>query len=132
MQYQILCKQEKTLIGQPYFIANPEGKIGEKWTNEASTSHYELQVYYCVKSSSRDINLENDNKLYLLGLGMLLYLLKYSRLDITNTVKELLKVFDTPMPAWFKEMLQCIKYVLDTKKYGLKIQPTKQVGEVWD
>ena len=53
----------------------------------------------------------------------LLYLVKHSRPDISNAVRELSKVLDGPSEAAFKEMLRVVKYVLDTKNYALKIHP---------
>ena len=64
--------------------------------------------------------------------GMSLYLVKYSRPDIANPVRELSKVLDAPTPASFKEMLRVIKYVLDTKEYGLRVHPTKEKDECWE
>ena len=68
---------------------------------------------------------QEDHKLYRSGVGVLLYLVKYSRLDLANPVRELSKVLDAPTPASFKEVLTVIKYVLDTKEYGLRVRPTK-------
>ena len=62
---------------------------------------------------------QEDHKLYYSGVGMLLYLVKYSRPDTTNLVRELSKVLNAPTPASFKEMLRVIKYVLDTKECSL-------------
>ena len=62
---------------------------------------------------------------------MLLYLVKHSRPDIANPVRELSKVLDGATEEAFKEMLRVIKYVLDTKSWGLKIQPTFG-EEAWD
>ena len=75
---------------------------------------------------------KEDHKLYRSGVGMLLYLVKYSRPDIANPVRELSKVLDSPTPASFKEMLRVIKYVLDTKEYGLRVHPTKSKDEMWE
>ena len=58
---------------------------------------------------------------YRSGIGMLLYLVKHSRPDIANAVRELSKVLDCSTNGAYKEMLRCIKYVLDTKSLGLKI-----------
>ena len=55
---------------------------------------------------------------------MLLYLVKHSRPDIANPVRELSKVLDGATEEAFKEMMCLIKYVLDTKGWGLKIEPT--------
>ena len=56
---------------------------------------------------------------------MLLWLVKHSRPDIANCVRELSKVLDGTTEAAYKEMLRVIKYVLDTKNLGLKIEPTE-------
>ena len=62
---------------------------------------------------------------------MLLYLLKHSRPDIGNAVRELTKVLDKPTPAAFKEMKRVIKFVLDTANYGLRIEPTSLDDDHW-
>jgi hypothetical protein len=54
---------------------------------------------------------------------MLLYLMKYSRPDIANAVRELSKVLYGSTEASFKEILRVIKYVLDTKEMGIRIKP---------
>jgi hypothetical protein len=56
---------------------------------------------------------------------MLLYLVKHSRPDISNAVRELSKVADGATPGHWKTMTRLIKYVLDTEDYGLKIKPVK-------
>ena len=55
---------------------------------------------------------------------MLLFLIKHSRPDLCNAVRELTKCLDGPNEAAYKEMLRVIKYVMDTKDKGLKIAPT--------
>ena len=52
------------------------------------------------------------------------YLVKHSRPDIVNAVRELSKVADGATEAHWKALLQVIKYVLSTENYGLKIKPT--------
>ena len=42
--------------------------------------------------------------------------------NISNSVKELSKIFDHAYLETLKEMLFMIKFVLDTKNYGLKFQ----------
>ena len=63
---------------------------------------------------------------------MLLYLVKHSRPDIANPVRELSKVLDGATSAAFKEMLRIIKYVLDTKTLGLKLEPTMEKDQPWE
>ena len=63
---------------------------------------------------------------------MLLYLVKHSRPDIANAVRELSKVLDCSNNGAYKEMLRCIKYVLDTKSLGLKIWPKGNKSGPWE
>jgi hypothetical protein len=54
---------------------------------------------------------------------MLLYLVKHSRLDIANAVRDLSKVADGANQAHWKALMRAIKYVLITKNLALKIKP---------
>jgi Reverse transcriptase (RNA-dependent DNA polymerase) len=58
------------------------------------------------------------------GVGMLLYLVKHSRPDISNAVRELAKVMDGAAPRHMKSLLRTIKYVIDTKDKSLVLKPT--------
>jgi hypothetical protein len=48
-----------------------------------------------------------DQKVYHSAVGSLLYLIKYSRPNIANTLCEVLKCMDKATPAAFKEM-KCV------------------------
>ncbi len=74
-------------------------------------------------SDPQDVLDKQAHKDYRSGVGMLLWLLKHSNPDKANSVCELTKVLDSPSKVSYKEMLQFIKYVLDTKHYGLYICP---------
>jgi hypothetical protein len=64
---------------------------------------------------------------------MLLYLVKHSRPDIANVVRELSKCMDGATPAANKELKRVIKFVLDTRNYGLKIEPiVRKTEDNWD
>jgi len=67
--------------------------------------------------------------IYRSGVGMLLYLIKHSCPDISNAVRELTKVLDGATEAHWKAMLRVIKYVLDTKKYDLRLCPTRETDK---
>jgi hypothetical protein len=54
---------------------------------------------------------------------MLLYLTKYSRPDISNIVQELSECMDSATWGAYNEPLRVIKFVIDTKIFGLKVQP---------
>ena len=67
-----------------------------------------------------------DQQEYQLGVGMLLYLIKHSCLDIANATRKLSKANATrnyQNPAVDKELLYVIKYVLEMRNLGLKIVP---------
>ena len=55
---------------------------------------------------------------------------KHSRPNIANAVCELSKSMDGASKLQFREMLQVIKFILDTKDLGLKIVPTLHNG-IW-
>jgi hypothetical protein len=58
-----------------------------------------------------------------------LHLVKHSRPDIANSVRELAKCMDGASPAAYKEMKRLLKFVIDTKSYGLKLNPFKDRGQ---
>ena len=60
---------------------------------------------------------------------MLLYLVKHSRHDIANAVRELSKALDDTSAAAYKELMRVLKYVMDTKHLSLKMQPKKNRDE---
>jgi hypothetical protein len=61
---------------------------------------------------------------YRSGVGMLLYLVKHSRPDIANAVRELTKVLKGATLAYWKALIRAIKYVFDTKLLALKWKPS--------
>ena len=112
-------------VHQPHLLKKLEGKFGKMVMD--------LQEYRTPGTPGHTImrNPENvtrvteeEQALFRSGTGMLLYLVKYSRPDIANAVRELSKVLE--------EMLRIIKYVIDTKDLALKIKP--EIGgenEMW-
>ena len=64
----------------------------------------------------------------------MLFLVKFSRPDISNSVRELAKVNDGATNENFKQMLRAVRFVLDTRKKVLRFKPkiNKQNDEIWD
>ena len=63
-----------------------------------------------------DIRLDDTlQKRYRSGVGTLLYLVKHSRPDIANSVRELSKVIRSATLGNYRTLLRSIKYVIDTK-----------------
>jgi len=63
---------------------------------------------------------------------MLLYLTKYSHPDISNIVRELSKCMDSATWGTYNELLRVIKFVIDTKAFGLKVDPKFNNDLEWD
>ena len=65
-----------------------------------------------------------DEKTQSMYMATLLYLIKHSRPDITNPVRELSKSMDAASMAQLTEMYRVINFVLETKTLGLRMVPT--------
>ena len=63
---------------------------------------------------------------------MLLFLVKHSRPDIANITKELSNANSGADPAVFCELLCVMRYILNTKNFGLKLEPTKDGTKHWE
>ena len=66
-----------------------------------------------------------EHATYISGVATLLYVTKQSRPDLCNAVRELSKIMDRPAPIHLKEMYRIIRYVLETKRYGLIFYPKR-------
>ena len=67
---------------------------------------------------------KSEQTIYRSGVGMLLYLVKHSRPEISNAVRELSKVGDGATYGHWKQLMRTIQYVLNSKTIGLRIKPT--------
>ena len=67
------------------------------------------------RPTSNDVLIPTEmQKRYRIALDMMLFLIKFSRPDISNGVRELTKVNDRATQENFKQMLRTVKFVLDT------------------
>jgi hypothetical protein len=57
---------------------------------------------------------------------------KYSRPDIANIVRELAKCMDGATPEAFKELTRVLQFVVNTKDYGLLIEPKWDKNNQWN
>ena len=116
-------------LGQPHLDKNLENKFGglvhKVWSHKIRGTHKFLIVR--PKEENEKINQWD----YRLGVGMLLYLVKHLRPNLTNATRELLKVNDSANPTAYKELLCVIKYVMDIQNLGLEIKPTGNSKELW-
>jgi hypothetical protein len=111
-----------------------QGHIIRSIASEFEQEVQNLQVYKTPGTPGvgmiRDPNgvsvTEAEQSRYRMGVGKLLYLVKHTRPDIANAVRELSKMLDCTNEAALKELRRVIKYVLDTRGQGLLIAPTNE------
>jgi hypothetical protein len=78
-----------------------------------------------------DLDQQSQSK-YRSVVGMLLYLTKYSRPDISNIMRELSKCMVSATWGAYNELLRVIKFVIDTKTFCLKVHPRLDNNLGWD
>ena len=69
---------------------------------------------------------------YRSGVGVLMYLVKFSRPDSSNGVRKLSKVMGDTTESHLKDLFQTIKFVLDTSKWGLKYEFKEKSSKKWE
>ena len=74
------------------------------------------------KDCEEVLDILNQNK-YQSGVGTLMYLVKHSRPDINNSVRELSKCMMRASQENMNILYRVMKYVLDTKDKGLFLKP---------
>ena len=74
------------------------------------------------KDCEEVLDILNQNK-YQSGVGTLMYLVKNSRPDINNSVRELSKCMMRASQENMNILYRVMKYVLDTKDKGLFLKP---------
>jgi hypothetical protein len=122
-------KTKRGWIQQPHLLAKLEKKFGDEVKQKQTYKTPGTPGGGILRNTGLKVD-EEKHKKYRSGVGMLLYLVKHTRPDIANAVRELTKGLDEPSPAAYKEMLRVIKFVLDTKAWALKVAPVLEEGEV--
>ena len=86
-----------------------------------------------VGENEKSVSSERQTE-YRSGVGMLLFLTKFSRPDIANSVRELSKMNDRANEGHFKELYRVIKFVLDTRHWSLryKLSEDNRKMMTWD
>ena len=69
---------------------------------------------------------EDQQKIFRSGIGMLLYLVKHTKPDLDNPVRELSKVMDGATMEHYRELMIVVKFSIDTENKALSIWPTKK------
>jgi len=124
--------RSKVWITQPDLLAKLTKTFGEKvkGMQHYSTPAAPGEIIMRPQDPSELIR-EQEQSEYRSGVGMLLYLVKHSRPDISNPVRELSKVMDGATESHLKSLYRVIKYVLDTKLTTLTMEP-KLSEQKWE
>ena len=116
------------------FLSQPDliKKLMEKFGDDVmKMKEYETPVSqgtHVMRPVSEEEKLtEEEQKIYRSGVGSLLYLLKHSRPDLSNSVRELSKVMDGANRSHMKMLKRVIKFVIDTQNRKLILKPNQDV-----
>ena len=129
---EIKLNKERTRawIGQPTLINKLMKKFGEK-VQDMGNYNYKTPGTpgYSLQKPDSDIGIltPEEQTNYRSGVGTLLQFANKTRPDIANSARELSRGMDKATKAAEKEMYRVIKYVLQTKDYGLKIEPKGKI-----
>jgi hypothetical protein len=111
-------------LHQPKLIKHLNEKFGELVANHKPVTTPEAPRTHISRPKKGDTLISaTDQSKFRSGVGMLLYLVKHSRLDIANAVRELSKVADGANHAHWKALLRKNKYVLCTEILALRLKP---------
>jgi len=111
-------------IGQSDLYKNLEIKVGNMVKVQQATETPSTLGFHVVRNIPEAVFIsDQDQKLYRSGVGMLLFLVKHTQPDLSNSTRELSKVMDKATEGHMKELCRVIKYAIDTKDKGLKLQP---------
>ena len=115
-------------IHQPHLIAKLEKKFEplvkelQRYKTPAAPGKILLRNY-------EEIVDEEKHALCRSGVGMLLHLVKHTRPDIANAVREQSKSLKSPGDVAFSALLRLIKFALDTRNFCLKFEPVLMKDE---
>ena len=130
-------KKEKCWLLQQHTIKKLEKKfeflVGTHL--QTSTPGTPRQVLTKHKTEEELLS-KDDHDLYRSGVGTLLYMLKHSRMELSNPIRELSKFMQLPSNKHMKELYRVVAWILKTKNVGLKMEPKyikKDNGEIkWE
>jgi hypothetical protein len=113
-------------ITQPHLIDNLDKKFCEAVNKLQSYITPGTPQFKVVRPNNELEVIKDDlQSRFRSDVGMLLYLIKHSRPDITNVVRDLAKCMDGATLAAYKEMLRAISVVLDSHLFCLKMDSKK-------
>ena len=117
-----MIKREKDeiFLHQANLIEKLEREFGEELSKFKAVNIPAIAGEGIVMAKGVEIiNDKTKHTKYRSGVGMLLFLVKYSRPDISNAVRELSKANLGPNPAHYKKLLRTIKCIIENKQRAL-------------
>jgi hypothetical protein len=84
-----------------------------------------------IYKAKKDDDLLNDKLQFKFrsGVGSLMHLLKHSRPELSNCIRQLSKCLGKAKQEHMEELTRIIKWVLATKEKGLKMEPKLKINE---
>ena len=109
----------KAWIGQPHLIKKLQKVFEEEILDKHRCSTPRTPGFMIIRGEDFEKVTKEEQSKYRTGVGVLLFLIKHSHPNIANCTRELSKVLDGATESTYKEMLRVIKFVIDTKNWGL-------------
>jgi hypothetical protein len=137
-EYLSFCIEEskderKLTMIQPHLLTRLIQNFGEEIEGKRNFLTPGMPMFKIQRSTiNMDVLDTQSQRKYRSRVGMLLYLTKYSRPDISNIFQELSKCMDSETWGAYSECLRVIKFVIDTKTFCLKVQPRRDNNLGWD
>ena len=129
----LLKEGEKAWLHQPDLLKKMEKNFGEEVAGLQSYKTPMPGGEMILRPLQDEELISNEmQKNFRLGVGMLLYLVKLTRPDICNPVRELSKVMDGANLSHYKMLLRVIKYVIDSKHKCLRFTPNELKDGIWE
>ena len=116
-------------IHQPYTLKKLETKFKNLIENVRKTELPSAPGSILKRPTNEDEKIDDElQNYYRSGVGILLYLTKYTRPDISNAVREHSKMMDGATMDQYKSLLRLIKFVIETKNQMLKMRVQRRNG----
>ena len=121
-------KKDKCWLLQPHLLKS----LKKKYSNELKRARLPITpgtpglVLHKLKGEENEEQKlsETEQKILQSGTGSLIYLLKHSRPELSNSIRELSKGIQQGGEAHMKEMIRIMKNMVHTRYQGLCIKPT--------
>jgi hypothetical protein len=107
-------------VGQPHIYNKLDALFGHLVRKVDYATPGTPNFYVVLEKDEKKRVSEEKHSLYRTAVGLLLYLTN-TRGDLFNAIRSLSTAVSSPNEAAWKELLRVIKYALDTRDFGLKL-----------